>query len=378
MQRIFIEADSIAGSKMSGIGHATLEIVRAFDALASKEDLSVTVIVPWEKRSYISKYNLKNVRVRCLPPPYKYVNYALTRLPFGVPVDLWFGRGTYIFPNYKNWSVPFSRSITFIHDMAFKKFPETIHPKTLPYLNKNIPRWMKRTDVIATISKASEDELKEFFPEYRDKVEVVYLGVDEGTFHPRTKAEVQKVKHDHQLPDSYFLALGNLEPRKNLVKMLDAYKIYHDQTENPHALLFVGGDGWQNAEILAKIATMQAEGYAVERSRTYIPDEDLPALYTGSVALLQLSLHEGFGLAPLQAQACGVPVIASDLPVFKEIVQKGITYVAGDDEKDIARAMERVGRAQSAPRQAVPTQLTWQRTVSQLLAIITQLREGSK
>ena len=163
---------------MSGIGHATLEMIRVFDdTLDNKKDKLVLAVPFGKKRFIVEKYGFKNAHVQSLPPGFKYVNYVLTRTSLPVPMDLYFGKGVYIFPNYKTWYVPFSRAVTFVHDVAFKIFPEATNPKNLVYLEKNFTRWLNRADVIISISKTSTQEVLRFFPWVKDKIQTIYLGV---------------------------------------------------------------------------------------------------------------------------------------------------------------------------------------------------------
>jgi len=366
---ILIEADSIATKRMSGIGHTVFEIISALDKSIVDTSNRVTAIVPYGCKKYVLKYNWKNISVRQLPPGYKYINYALTRTSLPIPVELLFGRGVYIFPNYKNWYVPFSRSITFVHDVAFKLFPETVHPKNLVYLKANFKRWLKRTNGIISISKQSAHELGSFFPEVKNKITTIYLGVDRNAFFPREASDVNKTLEKYGIDKDYFIVVGNIEPRKNISDLLGAYKQYADNNRSAAQLVIVGGDGWKNEDLLKKISYLISKGYNIYRPKEYVLDEDLPMLYSGARALVHIALHEGFGLPPVQAQACGSPVIISNLPVFHEILNpETATYVNTDDIGVVVRAMEQSKSKQGGRQSSVKENLTWDNTIKQLLA----------
>lgn len=369
--RICIEADSIASERMSGIGHATLEMVRQLDSFIEGTSHQLIIIVPFGRKKFLAGYNLKNASIRQLPPGYRYVNYALTRTSLPFAADLLYGRGVYIFPNYKNWYVPFSTSLTFVHDIAFKLFPETVHPKNLTYLNDNFDRWMARTDKIATISNQSKSEIRQEFPYLKDKVETVHLGVDKSEYMPMSYDDIKPVLDKYGLKDDYFITVGNIEPRKNINTLLGSYKAYSDSVSSPAQLVLVGGDGWKNEDTLRRINTMQEQGYAVFRPDRYVQDDDLPALYSGARANIHVAIHEGFGLPPVQAQACGTPVIASNLPVFREILDPSITtYVSPAKPQDIANAMA-CSLPWTVDRRTTPKdQLTWANTVRELIRFI--------
>lgn len=367
--RIFIESDSVVSEKMSGIGHTTLAILTNLDMQIEESSDIVYAIVPFGKKKFVQKYGWKNIKVRQLPPGYRYINFALVRTSLPIPIDLWFGRGLYIFPNYKNWFVPFSHSITFIHDVVFRLFPETTNTENLIYLNKNFLRWLTRTDGIISISKQSSKEVAIAFPFIKDRIKTIYLGVDPNEYYPRSLAEVIVVLKKYGVSRDYFLSVGNIEPRKNILGLLEAYKLYSDSTIKPVQLVLVGGDGWKNEATLHRLEELVEQGYDIYRPNRYVEDRDLPMLYSGARAAINLAIHEGFGLPPVQAQATGTPVIVSDLPVFHETLSSvGCTFVKFDDYIAISRKMGAAMPFVAGRTSTLKSGLTWDNTVKQLLA----------
>jgi len=367
--RLFIEADSIAKEKMSGIGHATLEMLRVLDKQVLRLSLKVTVIVPFGRKKYVqNRYQFQHITIRQLPPGYKYVNYALTRTSLPIPVDLWYGRGTYIFPNYKNWYVPFSQSIMFIHDVAYKLFPETTHPKNLVYLRANFDRWVKRTNKAVSISKQSTGEVLQTFPALKGRIATIYLGIDPTVFNPRSAEEITHARQKYGVGDDYFLVVGSIEPRKNIAKLVEAYKTYADSATSPAQLILVGGDGWKSDDLLRRIDDLAKDGYRIYRPKNYVADEDLPALYSGARAVVSVPIHEGFGLSPVQAQGCGVPVIVSDIPVFREIITpEDASYVDPGSEEAMTDALAATRPVVARRQSLAKPELTWDNTVHELL-----------
>ncbi len=337
---IYIEGDSIVVPKMSGIGHATLELIRSIDEYDGTSDNQYYVIIPSGKINYFNSYNFKNIKAKKFPKGYRYINYILTRISIPVPADLYFGKGLYIFPNYKNWWTPFSKSITYIHDAAFVLYPETVHPKNLAYLRQGVPRWIKRTQAVVTVSESSSIELQSAYPGLVNKIHVIYNGVNTDDYYKRSANDVANAKSKYNLPDDYFLYVGNLEPRKNILNMLAAYKLYCDHVKNPRPLLLVSGGGWNSENIIETITSMQGNGYRVIQTKEYVADKDLPAVYSGAYALIHVAIHEGFGIPPLQAIHCSVPVIVSDIPVIHEVLSlSSAVYVNPLNPNDIAQAM---------------------------------------
>lgn len=368
--RIFIEADSIATDRISGIGHATLEIIRAISKLIDGSEHSLTIIVPYGKRLKVKSYAFKNVLVKTLPPAYRYVNYLFVRTSIPFPVDALFGKGVYIFPNYKTWFLSRSRSLTFVHDVAYKILPETTNPANLRYLRKNMKTWLSRADKVLTISESSKKDILNFFPEVKSKLEVVYLGVNKKDYKPRSPNEVRSILKKYGLDDDYFLYLGNIEPRKNIENLLIAYKEYADSVQKPLQMVLVGGGGWNDDSIKNRMKLLTREGYNIFKPKDYVVDTDLPALYTGARALVHVSLHEGFGLSLLQAQACGTTIIASNLEVFKETLDnKNVIYVDGKNVQTISRAMVTVSKETKDKNIPSVPKHTWEQTAKELLSL---------
>ena len=368
--RIVIEADAIVAEKMSGIGHATLEMIRALSIQLIGTNDELIIVVPFGTKKRVLEYDLKRVTIRQLPPLYRYVNYALTRTLLPIPMDLLYGRGTYIFPNYKNWYVPFSQSLTFVHDVAFKILPGTTNPKNLIYLNANFSRWLKRTSTIIAISDESSREIATYFPEYAHKIKKIYLGIDEQVFYKRKSSELKAVLKKYAIKRNFFVYVGNIEPRKNLVTLMDAYREYKDTTKDDAQLVIIGGDGWKNEKTIEHMKKLVSEGYDIHRPSKYVEDSDLPAIYSGCRSLVHIAFHEGFGLSLVQAQACGASIIASDLPVFRETLVKEKLFTV-HNPRDVHEVALKMQEARMVSREGTfyRSELTWTNTAKNLLLV---------
>lgn len=315
---LFIDAMSLVPERKSGVGYMLEQIVFA---LQKNSRLTIQLVVTLGKRKYIEKYvNKNNTTIKTIPLPAKLFE-ALLRLNMIFPIDWYLGRGIYLFPNFKNWPLWNSQSITYIHDLAFKKFPEVVHPKNQRYLNRYINRWAYRTNIVIAVSDFSADEITKYICLPPAMIKVVYNGVDHKVFYKRTKKEIDYVKQKYDIPyDKYFMFVGNIEPRKNLLMLLESYTQLSPEIRETNGLVIVGGDGWLNEGIIKKISVMQNKGLKVMKVNQYVSGDDLPALYSGSSLFLQPALYEGFGITPLEAMACEVPVVLSDIPPHREVV----------------------------------------------------------
>jgi glycosyltransferase involved in cell wall biosynthesis len=336
--KLFIEASPIAEERVSGIGHMTAEIVRALDnhPLNGKE-FEINLVICSDRAHFLEQWGFKNVRIKKIPIPQRLFN-IIWKFDLWPPLDILLGKGkgTYIFPNYKNWRLARSRSLTFVCDVSYLVVPEFVSPKNQAFLKKNISKWTRRATRVIAISKNAQSEIIKYLNVPLEKTSLVYCGVDPSVFYPRTAEEIISIKKEYNLPENYILFLSNIEPRKNVINLINAYKQLPPETINKYALLLVGGGGWLDEPIIEAIKQAQNEGYNIVRPVTYIPDIKLPALHSGATVLVHPALYEGFGIAPLQAMACGTPVIVANNSSLPEVVGAAGLLVDANDSTDIS------------------------------------------
>lgn len=334
--KVFIDAFPLSTTKLSGIGHLLLSFVYEFDKCAEKESIEFILVASPKVIEAIKKnYKFKNIKYKKIPLKGKIFN-ALVLWRLMLPVDLLFGKGVYVFFNYTKWPLSFSRSITFIHDLSFIRYPETLRPNVLRVLSKNVQRWAKNSTVVGTISQNTKNEIVKYLDVDKEKIKVVYAGVDTSKFYKREKPEVEKVLKKYKLPANYILYVSNIEPRKNIEVLLDGYLKLPVNIHKKYSLVLIGADGWNNKTILDKINNLQAKGHKIIRPDQYVKEEDLPSIYSGASLLAHPAIYEGFGLSPLQAIAVGTKIVIADNSSLKEIYSKvGILFKTGDS-KDLS------------------------------------------
>jgi glycosyltransferase involved in cell wall biosynthesis len=153
---------------------------------------------------------------------------------------------------------------------------------------------------------------------------VIHNGVGKP-FEPQTQSAIDQVRKKYKLDKPYFLFVGTNEPRKNAATLIQAWERLNSQS---HMLFIAGGNG--------KIF----KSTSIKINMDYVPDQDLPALYSGAIAYILPSLYEGFGLTALEAMACNTPVIASDISAMREILNDAALFVNPLDVNGIANAMQ--------------------------------------
>ncbi len=339
--RLVIEADSIFQDNPSGISYAVSSILHELNLMSSeRKDLQVVAIFPKEKKKQAEKIGLNNIEVKYLPFKYKYINFLLTKLRFTLPADLIFGKGVYLFPNYKNWLLLRSKSLTFVHDLSFLAHPETVEPDNREYLSKFSELWMQRSSKILAISEYTKKEIGKHFSSLADKTEVVHLGVDNKVYKKIPRKEASGILNKHGIPKDFLLYLGNIEPRKNIDVLIRAYsRLFRGNPLTP-PLVIIGGGGWLNKKTLNKIDELSGLGIPIIRNRSYVEDSDIPAIFSSAKLLIHPAIYEGFGLSVLQAMSCGTPALISRATSLPEVGGQAAHYFNPSSELQLYKKIK--------------------------------------
>ncbi len=205
-------------------------------------------------------------------------------------------------------------SLVTVYDLSFVHFPERFPAAKRLYLRTQARRSCRRARRVITISEATRRDIHDYFDIPWERIAVVRPGVDE-TFRPRSQEEVAAFRARVQAPARFILHVGTLQPRKNLLTLLEAFGRIQDPDLT---LVLVGGKGWLYEEIFQRIQQLGLHKRVLLTG--YVPDEDLPLWYNAADLLVFPSVYEGFGLPVAQAMACGAPVIAANTSSIPEVV----------------------------------------------------------
>ncbi|TAK30220.1 MAG: glycosyltransferase family 1 protein [Chloroflexota bacterium] len=232
-----------------------------------------------------------------------------------------------------------ARSVVTVHDLSFLLYPECAEASLVAFLRKAVPESLARADLILADSASTRQDLERLIGVPAEKVEVVYGGVEER-FRPVTdQSRLDEVGRKHDLPSSYILTVCTLEPRKNLSALLEAYFLLLEKVDPRPALLIAGARGWRYNSLLERCSDPRGRGLV--KLLGYVDDADLPALLSRAELFVYPSLYEGFGLPPLEAMACGIPVVCSNSSSLPEVVGEAGLMVDPHDIEALAAAMER-------------------------------------
>ena len=222
-----------------------------------------------------------------------------------------------------------------VHDLIFERYPQHHTARNRLFLHAAMPLFVRAATAIIAVSRHTRADLVELYGADPSKIHVVYEGVDER-FQPAAPAEVQRVRQTYSPDRPYLLMVGTLEPRKNHAAALRALARLKAWGW-PHRLLLVGGRGWLFDPIRQEIDALGLAGDV--HFAGYVPDADLPPLYTGADCVLVPSLYEGFGFPVLEALACAAPVVCSDASSLPEVAGDAALLVPPEDDEGLAAAV---------------------------------------
>ncbi|MNH58433.1 GDP-mannose-dependent alpha-(1-2)-phosphatidylinositol mannosyltransferase [compost metagenome] len=244
-----------------------------------------------------------------------------------------------IFPNFATW--PTAKSSlrgTTIHDLTYLYYPELVEVKNLEHLRRVVPRSIKQADFIITVSEAVKAELVKEFNLSSNKCIVTHIPPDPSYF----KKNTNEIHSKYKIPTKkYLYFIGNLEPRKNLPVLIEAYRQLPQEMKDEYSLVLGGGNGWKTEKSRECIQAAQDAGENVIHIG-FVDTEDTGALYQNASLFIMPSLYEGFGMPILEAFASKIPVVASDIPVLREVAGEGALYAHTDHPEEFAKAMQEV------------------------------------
>lgn len=228
------------------------------------------------------------------------------------------------------------KRITTVHDLVIKKYPELSDPYIVSTQEKRLYWVRTECDTVIADSEATKKDLVDILKLDGKKIEVIYPGV-EKSFIKASDSEIDLVKKKYDLTDDYILAVGTIEPRKNIKRVISAFDEFCHHSlissyKKPIQLVLAGNMGWERG--IKPLKNLKILGR--------IPTADLPSLYSGAELFVYPSLYEGFGLPVLEAMACETPVITSSRGSLKEVAGDAALLVDPEETSDITTSMVRL------------------------------------
>lgn len=317
----------------TGVAHYTFELARELARLAPEHsfDLIAPAAYPPEVLEQIKQLpNLRAVSVK---------TNLITRRWWAIGLPAYVRRAGLDLFHGTNYEVPLrnrARNVLTVHDLSVFTYPETHDRRMAARGRRRLPIMLRSAARIITPTEAVKLELIERF-QVNPEMVTVTPEAPRKTFAPMPAVETVAVKQRLGVADDFILFVGTIEPRKNLLTLVRAFARLLRETAHRPQLVIAGPKGWLNAEFDRAVA----EANFGDRLRQigYVGDEDLRALYSSCTAFVSPSLYEGFGLPPLEAMACGAPVIASRIAAHVETLGAHAQLVEPTDEQALAQAI---------------------------------------
>ncbi len=352
--------------QMGGISQYTIYLIKALAAIDTQNQYTIFHSRK-DGRSYLPKGSAFRRRNLWTPAHHRLERCALAAELFPYRLDV-FHSPDFIPPQGGQW-----RSIITVHDLSFIFYPEFLTAESLRYYLHQIQWAVEKADHISVDSHATRQDVMERLSVPPEKITTIHLAANPLYQRSFTDDVIANTLHQHHLPKGFILAVGTLEPRKNLPMLVRAYAQMVSETAVDVPLVLVGGKGWIYDEIFSTIDDLGLRGKVRHLSGVF--DEQLAHLYHAAGVLVTPSKYEGFGLPALEAMHCGCPVIVSNMGSLPEVAGDAALLLDPDDEMAWAEAMTQVltdsalrdtmvknGRLQAA-------KFSWRKVAEKTLAI---------
>ncbi|MCX6728182.1 MAG: glycosyltransferase family 1 protein [Candidatus Saccharibacteria bacterium] len=335
--KIRVEVSSLASKNMSGVASYTKMLVEALDenpnivTFASYFDFFNRQPEPKIKlKQTLEKNSLVPLRVYAKSQSYNFAPPFDVLLP---RVDLT------IFPNFATWPTIKSKlRATVIHDLTYMYYPDAVEINNLPHLQRVVPRSVKQADIIITPSEAVKAEIVKEFSVSPDKCIVTTIPPD-SKYLRKNNNEIHK---KYGIPTEKFIYfVGTLEPRKDLPTLIEAYRKLPNSIKDECCLVLAGGNGWKTEKSRKAIDDAKEAGENVIHVG-FIDGDDGPAFFQQASLYVMPSTYEGFGIPVLEAMASGCPVIASDIPVLREVAGDAALFAKVGDSDSFCGAIKKL------------------------------------
>jgi len=355
----------------TGVGHYTKELANHLSVLLNRDELILFYFSFINRKPSININTANYKPMRWLPERIMRRIWRYLKWP---PFNIFAGSADiYHFPNFVLPPLKKGKSVVTIHDLSFLRFPEFAPTRYARYLSSIVKDTVRRADAIITDSKFCRDEIEELLHVNSDRLHPIYPGIS-LRFHTIDKEKISSTLAKLNLERPYILTISTVEPRKNIQFLITLF----EQLYNFYGDLVIAGKlGWKYEPILKRIQTSYRTNDILYLD--YVEDIDLPALYSGAELFVFPSHYEGFGLPPLEAMACGVPVVASSGGALDEVLGDGACIIQDYDINTWIETIQNLlfdsefRKKQIAKGHHRVNNYTWDNSVSRVLKLYRSL-----
>jgi glycosyltransferase involved in cell wall biosynthesis len=384
--RIGIDCSLVPGERV-GLGQYAYHLVQALSRIDQEDSYRLYpvfyyVVHPDYRQANLPRTPNMRVSFRWLPTPWlRFLRHP--RAP-------WFTRewllGNVDVVHSTSYSAPHFRSrrkrlVVTLYDLSFLTHPECHTPENVAHALQGTRDAVARADALITISHHTRRDLMERMGASPDRIVVTHLAPNPCCVRVQDGSALARVRQLYHLPPAFILFVGSLEPRKNIPRLLAAYAGLAPRLRRDVRLVIAGGAGWRNENFKP---TAHQLGVANQvHFLGYVPEEDLPALYSLATVFAYPSLYEGFGLPVLEAMQCGTPVLTSDVSALPEIAGDAALLVSPTDVDEITDGLTRLLEHEElctdlrARGYARAREFSWERCARETLAVYRQVHGKS-
>ena len=369
--RIAIDAHSV-GAKLGGNESYAVNLIEALAEIDSVNDYTVYVTTREAQDRFQQRW--ANFSVRSTLP-----HTPLIRIPLTLSAEL--RKNPVDVLHVQFTAPPFCPcpSVVSIHDLSFEHLPQTFNRRSRTQLRLTVRHSAKRAARILTLSEHTRQDLMETYGIGAKRITAIPIAAPPHFAPVEDNRELQRVRHIYGIDGDYFLSVGSIQPRKNLARLVRAYASLRgaDTAVKLPKLVLVGKCAWLYDETLRALEESGVKEAVVLTG--YVPDKDLPALYSGALCFVYPSYFEGFGLPPLEAMKCGTPVIVANRTSLPEVVGDAGLTVDPFDVDAIANAIKRLlhdsdlRRELSAKGQKRAAGFDWRETARKTLKVYEEV-----
>ena len=236
-----------------------------------------------------------------------------------------------------------AKIVVTVHDVIFKAFPRGHTQETIDAGERQFEQIRKKASKIICCSQNTVNDLEKYFQIPRERITLIYQGVDKGAFNRIRRGEdlsAEKALAQRGVEKPFILSVGTIEPRKNLINSIHAFHALKIKKGFSGKLVIIGMKGWQHDDLAALIEKLELRQHVIFLG--YLPDEELRYFYNKAEAFVFPSFYEGFGFPILEAFCCGAPVVTSNVSSCAEVAGGAALTVDPGNPQDIADAVGRI------------------------------------
>lgn len=370
--RIAVNARVLQKGRMEGVARYIYEVTRRMVINHPEHEFIFFFDRPYDDE-FVFAENVTAVQIGVparLPILFKlWFEYSVNKALKKYKADVFFSGDAYL---SLRSNVP---AVMVSHDLAYMHYPEHLPGHHLRYYRKYFPKFHKRADAIIAVSEATKADIVNQFDISPDKITVGYNASPKG-FSPVDESTKEKTRKKYSDGKPYFIYLGSLHPRKNIVKLIEAFSTYKEKHDSDRHLVIVGRPAW-NFDQIQK--AYDRSSYKKDIHMYHDIKEEAKIMLASAEALIYISTFEGFGIPILEAFSSGVPVITSNVSSMPEVAGDAALLVDPNSEKEIVLAMNKVVNDKVAVAELISKghirtkSFDWDRTATEIWKVISKV-----